>query len=329
VICVTPVKNEAWILDRFLTCASLWADVIVVADQGSEDGSREIARSFPKVRLVENSGSAYDEGARQRLLLDAAREIPGPRLIVALDADEALSANALTAAEWDVARAAEPGTVLEFDWVNLLPGLERCWIPPEPVPFGFVDDGSPHDGAAIHSTRLPTPATAERMRLRQVKVLHYQYVNWARMKSKQCWYQCWEALNNPSKRPIQLYRQYHHMDAMPEDQQHPVDPEWFRAYDASGAGPGSLANGHASHYDAEVLDWLVEHGGNRFRRLGIWDVDWEQAAAELGRDLPPDATRDPRSASERAVHGWLARTQARSGDRRVRWLQRLLVPAGW
>ncbi|MDR1737564.1 MAG: hypothetical protein LBR66_01915 [Candidatus Symbiothrix sp.] len=24
IICLTPVKNEAWILDRFLTAASLW-----------------------------------------------------------------------------------------------------------------------------------------------------------------------------------------------------------------------------------------------------------------------------------------------------------------
>src|SRR4051794_21317449 len=106
VICVTPVRNESWILDRFLRAAELWADHIVVADQASTDGSREIAEGFEKVRVIENTAPAYDEGARQRLLLDAAREIPGRRLIVALDADEALAAGWEDTAEWEEALVA-------------------------------------------------------------------------------------------------------------------------------------------------------------------------------------------------------------------------------
>ncbi len=41
-ICLTPIRNEAWILERFLQCASLWADYIIIGDQNSDDGSREI-----------------------------------------------------------------------------------------------------------------------------------------------------------------------------------------------------------------------------------------------------------------------------------------------
>src|SRR5437667_3161139 len=93
IICLTPVKNEAWILDRFLQCASLWADHIIVADQCSEDESREIVGRHPKVILIENPSPVYDEGARQKLLLEAARRIPGKRLLIALDADEMLTAN--------------------------------------------------------------------------------------------------------------------------------------------------------------------------------------------------------------------------------------------
>ena len=36
VVCLTPVKNEAWILDRFLKCAGLWAEHIIIADQGAD-----------------------------------------------------------------------------------------------------------------------------------------------------------------------------------------------------------------------------------------------------------------------------------------------------
>jgi hypothetical protein len=35
VACLVPVKNEAWILERFLRSAEQWADVIVLGDNGS------------------------------------------------------------------------------------------------------------------------------------------------------------------------------------------------------------------------------------------------------------------------------------------------------
>src|SRR4051812_45117660 len=113
VVCLTPVKDEAWILERFLAAASVWADHIVVADQGSTDGSRTIAARFEKVKLVENKSEGYDEGARQRLLLETARAVvPGPRVLIALDADEALTAGATASPEWRRILESAPGTVL-------------------------------------------------------------------------------------------------------------------------------------------------------------------------------------------------------------------------
>jgi len=78
VICLTPIKNESWILDRFIQCASLWADHIIIADQQSTDESRVIAGRYSKVTLIENSSATYSEKERQQLLLEAARKIPGP-----------------------------------------------------------------------------------------------------------------------------------------------------------------------------------------------------------------------------------------------------------
>jgi glycosyltransferase involved in cell wall biosynthesis len=330
VVCVTPVKNEAWVLERFLSSASLWADHIVVADQGSTDGSPDIARRFPKVTLVENSSRDYDEGARQALLLETARGIPGRRLIVALDADEALSANVLGSAEWKAALEAPEGTVVRFDWVNLLPGLERCWIPPEPLALGFVDDGRAHSGACIHSTRVPVPADAPELTMREVKALHYQHASPARMRSKQRWYQCWERIQNPGKRPIQLYRQYHHMDAIPSAWHRDVDPEWLRGYEDQGIDMRTAPEDEGHWWDAQILDWMAEHGVEPFRRLDIWDVDWPAVARLTDRELPRGLEGDPRSRFERAVHTWLERTQRRrAGARSVRLMQRLLIPLGW
>ena len=53
-IVITPVRNEAWVLEAFLTHCSSWADHIIIADQHSTDGSREIAQQFPKVTLIDN-----------------------------------------------------------------------------------------------------------------------------------------------------------------------------------------------------------------------------------------------------------------------------------
>src|SRR5690242_9248978 len=127
-ICLTPVKNEAWIFERQLQCSSLWADNIIVGDQMSTDGTREIAQRFPKVRLLDNKSPGYDEGERQRIVFEAAREIPGKRILLAIDSDEAVTANWMTSSEWNALRDAEPGTVIRFQWVNLLPGCKECWI---------------------------------------------------------------------------------------------------------------------------------------------------------------------------------------------------------
>jgi len=329
VICLTPVKNEAWILDRFLASASLWADHVIVADQGSDDASRDIALRHSKVTLVENPDPTYDEGGRQRLLLREARQIPGKRVIIALDADEALTGNWRDTEEWHRILSAPPGTVLNFEWANIRPDWKSCWIPPGRVPFGFVDDGREHSGSALHSNRIPGRDESPSIELTDIKVLHLQYTAWERMKSKQRWYQCWERLNHPRKRPVQIYRQYHHMDAIPEAHLRPVRQDWLAGYVRHGIDFTATAAGERFWTDGEVLRWLQTFGTARFRRLDIWDVDWAALARKHGFEVSPELLRDPRNRVERAVHDWLRRTQSRQMKPGIRLLQRLLIPLGW
>ncbi len=329
-ICVTPVRNEAWILDRFLRCALMWADEIVIADQASDDGSREIASRFEHVTVVENTAPSFDEDSRQRLLLDTARRFPGPRLIVALDADEALSAACLDSEEWEAARLAPPGTAFAFDWVNVLPGATSAWIPTGRRVFAFVDDGSEHRGERIHSGRVPIPDPARIVELHEPSVLHFQYLNWKRMKSKQRWYQCWEKFEYPSKRPIQLYRQYHHMDGFPRAEVHPLDERWVAAYLDQGIDVLAPADDGLYWWDGEVFDWIVEHGPRTFEKLDVWDVEWAEVGRRLGRDVAASRVTDPRGPFVRMVHRWLAMTQRRDpGSPVTRWAQRMLIPLGW
>ena len=330
-ICLTPVRNEAWILDRFLRCAATWADQIILLDQKSDDGSREIAQSHPKVILLDNTTGRYDEGARQRLLLDAARQVPcaGRRILIALDADEMLSADWATSTEWRQVLAATPGTVLQFDWVNLLPGFKRAWIPSDPIPLGFVDDGSAHEGEAIHSRRLPAPSGAPVLRMREVSVLHYQYLAWERMRSKQRWYQCWERIHHPHKRPIAIFRQYNAMYGRPTQQIHPFRPQWIAGYEQAGIPMRDVKAEGEAWWDREVACWIAQRGAAYFRKEAVWDVDWASIARSSGIAADADRFSDPRSAADKLVHRWLRATQHRCLNSGVRFVQRALIPLGW
>ena len=330
VICLTPIKNEAWILDRFLQCASLWADLIIVADQNSEDGSREIARRYPKVILIENSASNFNEPERQKLLLEAARKIPGPRLLVALDADEMLTANFMYSPEWTTVLRSPPGTVIEFEWANLNPDFSSYWAMNNfYLPLGFMDDESDHIGTKIHSPRLPLPLDAIRIRLRNIRVLHYQYVNLERMKSKHRWYQCWEKLNQSWRKSIEIYRIYHHMDTISKQECQSLPKEWLFNYEEQGIDMTSVQREPFFWWDRDILLWFEKHGTENFRKQAIWDVDWSDLSQKCFPDGDNRIYKDPRNWLDKLIHTWLKKTQHIRSKLWVKAIDKLLTFLKW
>ena len=79
-IVLTPVRNEAWILPAFLKATSLWADYIIIADQMSTDGSRDIYAQYEKVILVDNPRTEMHQARTRQLLFDAAKKIEGDKI---------------------------------------------------------------------------------------------------------------------------------------------------------------------------------------------------------------------------------------------------------
>ena len=322
VICITPVRNEAWILERFLQCASLWADHIIIVDQNSDDGSRELAARHPKVTILDYSAEEFSEVQRRSLLISEAQRIPGKRLIVALDADEANSANWMHSPEWSTVLRTPRGTAIKFGWANLLPGLETCWIP-ETTTYALMDDGSEFPAIPIHGPRLPTPSgTVPSLVLRDLKVLHYMCADWERMMSKQRWYQCWERIHSPRLRPIPLYRRYHHIHAIHPSEILPVPADWFEGYERLHIDMKTIATQEVYRWDGEVLRFLKEYGPKRFGKIDIWDMDWTEVNRKLGGCIPDEKLRDPRGPIHRIIHRWLRATQLRMSDRKIRFVQR-------
>ena len=325
---LTPTRNESWIIERFLAAAKTWADHVVIADQGSTDGTFEIAQKSPRVLAVANTSATFDEVQRQRLLLQHARTFPGKRLLIALDADEALSANSIASKDWDRITTAAPGTVLRFRWVNVLPGFKQAWIPTEPRAFGLIDDGASHSGTRIHTPRLPFRSDAPVLDLEDIVVLHFQYVVWARMQSKQRWYQAWEHSKHQRSGPLDIFRQYNHMyGSWQQDEIHSLRPEWIEGYDLAGIDFRTLGCEPVTWWDKEVAGMLHEHGTRHFRRIAIWNKDWSAIARQIG--IEGGDFSDPRSPFERLAHSLLAVTQKRRGTIAVRAFERLLRSFGW
>jgi glycosyltransferase involved in cell wall biosynthesis len=330
-VCLTPVRNEAWNLERFLLCAETWADVIVILDQSSTDGSAEIAQRHAKVHFVNYPQLTYDDAQRRQLLVELGRAaVAEPRVLVALDADEIIADGAWQHREMVAFLSRPPGTVARMRWINVLPSEPRAWIPPATTDFIFIDDGRPFRGEAMHGPRLPSATAAETLELHGPKVVHLQYLDWARMRSKQRWYQAQERIENPAKRPIQIYRQYHHMDAIDPTERHPLAAEWYSRYEAE-LGINLFDVQPASVYptDERIVKLVLEHGPERFRRVDLWDGEWEGRARALGLPAPAAVMDDPHNVLERAIFRWLARTQRRSSEPRIRWIQRALRLAGW
>ncbi|HMQ30109.1 MAG TPA: glycosyltransferase family 2 protein [Chloroflexaceae bacterium] len=327
IICLTPVKNEEWILERFLQAASLWADHIVVADQHSTDTSRAIASRFPKVRLVHNQDVTYSEVSRQQLLVNTARLIAQPSVLIALDADEFLTANVLTSPEWQQAVGAAPGTVFEFTWANVLSDLTHYWAVPSRF-LGFVDDGSEQKGGDIHNNRLPFPRGAPRMVFKDIFVLHYQYADWARMQSKHRWYQCWERVRYPHKRALDIYRLYHHMDHIPRSTIRQLPCEWRAAYYDRDIDLGRFAAQPMYWWDREVLGMFERYGTETFRKEAIWDCDWNNLARQVYGENAPRID-DPRRPTDKAMHTFLRTTQPLANTLPMQAFQKLFALIGW
>ncbi|MGF1568336.1 MAG: glycosyltransferase family 2 protein [Nodosilinea sp.] len=312
IICLTPVKNERWILDRFLRCASLWADYIIVADQNSDDGSREIALRHEKVTLIENRSNNFNQGVQQKLLIDAAREIPEPRILIALDADEMLTANVMNHPEWKTLLNAPPGTIGELQWVNILPNFKSYWWDSKcdfHYPVIFVDDGSDYIGNMIHCSRIPEPSFASRIRLKSIKLLHYSYAEWKRNESKQRWYQCWEKINRPSQSSVRLCRSYNSALIFPSDEIFSLKQEWFTNYEEKDIDMTSVYQEGIYWRDKQILQWMAEHGSAKFNKLAIWDFDWSALAIKLNVSDCGDGYKDSRGWPEKLLHVWLKKTQ--------------------
>lgn len=318
-ICLTPVKNEAWILERFLKCASLWADHIIIADQGSTDGSVEIAKKYAKVIFIDNkSDNDFNEIQMRTPLFEAAKKIEGPKILIGLDADEILTPN-FDSPEWDTVRKAKPGTIISFRLHNLL--LDGTYWTLGDIYCGYVDDGTPYTTGMVHTPRMIMPQKNDILHCYEIGILHYKYMDSIRMTDRNRWYQCFELINKENT-PVAIFRRYHH--GPNSNNLNEKCPKWWKdLYWQKGIEIGSILHKDEPRWNLQILDYFNKYGANFFRHLNIWEVNWEQMAQSFNYEHKK-SFKDPRHKWEKAINRWLINTQNKQNRTSVHIIENII-----
>jgi hypothetical protein len=329
IICLTPIKNEAWILQTFLEAASIWADHIIIADQGSTDQSKGIASKFEKVILVNNANHQYNEASRQQILLSEARKIEGENhILIALDADEFL-VNYEHTAEWEKLKNLSPGSIFLMPWLNVLPGNQNYYESRGGnMVFGYINDGRAHQGNPIHSPRIPEYEDQPKVHFHNLKVLHFQYCSRERLLSKHRWYECFEKLKFPNRNHIDIYRQYHHID-LPIDEVKPILSEWLQIYDENKIDLKAIIDNGEHWWDKDVCLLFDQYGVKHFKKIAIWNVDWKSIYRKNNPKKDASHIYDPRTWFDKQIHIWLAASQTNRFSFKNKIINKLLRIINW
>jgi len=301
-ICLTPIRNEAWILHAFLKATSLWADYIIIADQGSTDGSREIALSYPKVILIDNNNPDFNEAERQKMLIDKARGIIGEKILFGLDADEIFTANFIETNDWQKILNSKQGDVFWFRWANICPDLKHYWAPETSFPWMFHDDGvEPHGNYVrnMHSMRIPYPFEERQMfYVNDFKVLHLAYLFSDRVEAKFRFYKFIDYEMN-KRSSITLSRSYKQSKVKEEILS--ISDQWIYSKMTNGFDLFSCIDIQNLRFwfDKYIVDRFEKNGTNPYKKIDIWQNSFVQEYS----------LNDPRSIWVKFIHYYLQKTQ--------------------
>jgi glycosyltransferase involved in cell wall biosynthesis len=289
-IALMPVRNEAWILAKTLPILDAICDVIIIGDQMSDDGSREIYNQFPKILVIENEEIFHTNMIRWRLL-DAARNFDGNNLIICCDADEVFPPRLFEAFLARVAPDRVQGQQMHFRWIQLWKTIryyrnDDVWHE-NWQKAAFIDDRNMDYERRVaindHTPRLPGRADCPNLRVAEVPLLHFQWVAWTRTQLKQAYYRCAELIHDPHD-PVTINTTYSHSFDDPDAKLISVPEQWLEGIDITDDISASPVGWHLG----EIMTWFDQYGITYFEPLQIWQI------AELRAEFRKRVGREPK-----------------------------------
>ena len=304
-IVLTPVFNEAWILPAFLKATSLWADYIIIADQMSTDGCRDLYPQFEKVILIDNPRKEMHMSETRRMLFEEAKKIKGDKIIFTFDADEFPSGDFIHTKGWQTILNSEPGDVFEFKWMALQANCNQYNLWP-PVPYywaAHIDDElleGEYPELFIHEWRLPWPKHVHKeYYIEDILIIHFAEANAPRQHNKDRYYQVLQ-YSHPSNTGggVAFHRMYTSRDRGPFI---PVPNDAYAFYEANGLDLWKEINltDEGAHYTKVVLNKISEVGAKSLCKLDVWDEDF----------LQKNNLQDPRRPIDKLMHWYLRKTK--------------------
>jgi len=323
-ICLTPVRNEAWVLDAFLTATSLWADHIIIADQNSTDGSREIYKKYPKATVIENNMQNMHMSRTRQLLFDEANKIEGDKIVITLDVDEVFVGNFLDTDGWKRILNSKQNDVFDFKWLNLYGSYYKSLVESKrpdgdwACNYGEKINGDWPD-KYIHEPRLKYPENAEWISINDIKVIHFSRLTPKRQDNKEYFYQVSTIYNDRFVSAIRLHRMYFKGKENPELVD--VDAKIYDFYKENGVDFEKLiSKDDGKYYFEEVARMFDERGTVFYRKLDIWNKKWLVRLSEIaGKQI-----KDPRKWSDKLLHFYLRKTQKIKHALLIRGIDKIL-----
>ena len=288
IIVITPVRNEAWVLDAFLTCTSSWADYIILADHHSDDNTRGIAQRYEKVILIDNPTFEWYESVCRTRLLEEACRIPGDKVIFALDADEFLSEGFEKTESWRRIVNSKGNEIFCFNWLNLYDDFNTVeytnmhfeWAAHFDDAVDVVEEYKKRESHAVHCARVPCLETerCEYVNVDDFWVVHLAKLNHERNRQKTDFYQVTCVDKNKEKaNPINMYRGY--SKYYPDSLCHLDTPvKLCRMNDEKDYSYMVQTSDYGKHYVDEMVRVFEREGTGKFAKLCIWDNPYLKAA---------------------------------------------------
>ena len=323
IIVITPIRNEAWVLDAFLTCTSSWADYIILADQHSDDGSREIAARYEKVILVDNDAVEMNQAAARLLLFQEVDKIVGDKIVMALDADEFLSKGFDKTEGWKRILESKPDELFCFKWLNLYGDFRHvisdngfmewgCHFAPE---TRIADLYYQCEKRAVHEMRIPCMPSEQvaYIEIPDIVFVHLARLNLVRQKNKEDFYQV-SSVGKLQNRfsAVSAFRLYYHPNPATEILEQNL--ELYALGSDENMAHLVMHEDYGRYYIEEMKAIFQRDGIGKYLKLDIWNNPYLKEAG-INPKMP---------LRFKLLHCYLRKTQSVSGKMMVRIMDKVL-----